>query len=242
MLKKIAKSIALIWLFSAAATQALPIVEADAFSAGDNKAVLETSTGLVWMDFGVNSHRTFSDVVSSLDTDYAGWRLPTIAEVDHLWTSLMSDLVQWNRWGPKFAMFTLNDGNPFGLPVTEYDDYLNNILTVFGFSVEGTGEITSYEGDVLVSRTIYDYRSAFAVFSDAGENGFVVLNLPINNSTVGRDSVFSYDGNIPFLQDISSQYGTLLVKKSTNVPEPASGLLVTLAIFILAVRQRRFRA
>lgn len=240
MLKKIAKSIVLISFFCTAATQALPIVQADAFSVGDNKAALETSTGLVWMDFGVNSHRTFSDVMSSLDTDYAGWRLPTIAEVDHLWTGLMGDLVQWNRWGPKFAMFTLVDNNPFGLPVTEYDDYLNNIFDVFGFSSEGTGEITSYEGDVLISRTIYDYRSAFAVFSDAGENGFVVLNLPIN-STVDRSSVFTYDGNISLLQDISLQYGTLLVKDSATVSEPTSLMLLILGLMGLVARNARLR-
>nr|AAP70383.1 Uvs114 [uncultured bacterium] len=240
MLKKIAKSIALISFFWVATTQALPIVQADAFSAGDNKAVLETNTGLVWMDFGVNSHRTFSDVMSSLDTDYAGWRLPTIAEVDHLWTSLMGDLKGWNRWSPVFGGFALIDNNEFGLPITEYDDYLNDIMEVFGFSEEGAAEYSSYEGEDLISTTTYDYRSAFAVFSDAGENGFVVLNLPIN-STVGRSSVFTYDGNISLLQDISLQYGTLLVKDSATVSEPTSLMLLIMGLMGLVARNARLR-
>ncbi len=239
MLKKLARTLGLATLLLSASTQALPIVQADAFSAGDNKAALETSTGLVWMDFGVNSHRTFSDVVSSLDTDYAGWRLPTIAEVDHLWTSLFGHLAGWHRWSPDFGMFTLRENNEFGVPVSVYDDYLNSILDVFGISEEGTAEVTWYEGGILVNRTIYDYRASAAVFSDSGQNGFFNLLVPIN-STLGPHAIIAY-GEGYWKSDISSAQGTLLVKDSVAVPEPASGLLAVLAIFILTVRRLSFR-
>jgi hypothetical protein len=235
MLKKIAKSIALLSLLSAATAQALPMVQADAFSAGDNKAALETSTGLVWMDFGVNSHRTFSDVMSSLDTDYAGWRLPTIAEVDHLWTGLFGGLDEWSRLQPTFASLSTIDKN-----ITMYDDYFNSLMEVFGSVVGLDGHYTHTRDGVLIYSATYTYKSSFAVFSDSGVNGFVNLFVPTDNNIVPRHAAFSYEMLIPFLQDISLQQGTLLVKKSTNVPEPASGLLAVLAIFMLAVRRFNF--
>ncbi|HEY8941238.1 MAG TPA: hypothetical protein VIM59_13645 [Cellvibrio sp.] len=239
MLKKLASTLVLTTLFFSATSQALPIVQADAFTAGDNKAALETATGLVWMDFGVNSHRTFSDVSSSLDTDYAGWRLPTIAEVDHLWTSLMGDLVGWNRWDPKFGMFTLVENDANGLPITEYDDYLTSIMDIFGISAEGAAEYSEYNEQGPIRTVTYTYQASFAVFSDSGVNGFVNLLVPSGNIAT-RHTTFSYDDGIPFLQDISLLQGTLLVKKSTDVPEPASGLLVILAFFMLYIR--RFNA
>lgn len=45
MLKKLARTLSLASLLLSASSQALPIVQADAFVAGDNKAALETSTG-----------------------------------------------------------------------------------------------------------------------------------------------------------------------------------------------------
>ncbi len=236
MLKKLARTLGLATLLLSASTQALPIVQADAFSAGDNKAALETSTGLVWMDFGVNSHRTFSDVVSSLDTDYAGWRLPTIAEVDHLWTNLFGGLDEWSRLQPTFASLSTFDKN-----ITMYDDYFNSLMGVFGNLVGLNGHYTYYRDDVLIYSADYTYKSSFAVFSDSGVNGFVNLFVPTDNNIIPRHAAFSYEMRIPFLQDISLQQSTLLVKKSTNVPEPASGLLAVLAIFMLAVRRFKFR-
>jgi hypothetical protein len=79
MLKTLAKYAALVTLLSTATAQALPIIEADAFTAGDNQAMQDTTSGLIWMDHGVNSSKSFNQVVSELDTTYKDWRLPTPA-------------------------------------------------------------------------------------------------------------------------------------------------------------------
>jgi hypothetical protein len=82
----------LISAISSASTQALPITNADAFAEGDNKAVLELRTGLVWLDIGVNHEQSFDTVVASLDSQLSEWRLATEMEVLGLWHDLFGDL------------------------------------------------------------------------------------------------------------------------------------------------------
>ncbi len=225
MLKKLARTLGLASLLLSATTQALPIVQADAFTEGDNKAALETSTGLVWMDFGVNSHRTFSDVVSSLDTDYAGWRLPTIAEVDHLWRSLFEELPEWKSFHPDSGF----------LNTTLHDDYFNTIADVFGVSWN-EGSVTHV--DAYGNLDSWLTKTLFSTFSDGdGLNGLIQILIPYDDI---HPNEVVYGMSRSF--DNSSYYGALLVKDTgVSVPEPSSGLLAVLAIFILTVRRLSFR-
>lgn len=226
MLKKIATSIALICLFSAAATQALPIVEADAFSAGDNKAVLETSTGLVWMDFGVNQHQTYSEIGASLHTTYKGWRFATIAEIDHLWTSLFEDLPEWNRISQDFG----------ALGTTEHDDYFNSITDVFGVSTyAGVSQITDTFGNVLDS---WLNKLIFAPFGDGGSvTGLIRLGIPYDDIHRNEAIYFTMTG-----YDISYGAGAMLVKDTgVSVPEPTSLMLLILSTLALVARRASLR-
>lgn len=222
MLQKVAKCVAVVSLFLATTTHALPIVQADAFSAGDNKAALETSTGLVWMDFGVNSHLSYDNVRYLLPTEFAGWRLPTATEVDHLWTSLFGSLSEWNRYSQGFGT----------LASLSQDTYFNSIFDIFGQSPDATFSTYDADGNLLDT---WSARSLFGVFmGDPGVSGLVSMSSPY-------DEV--HDSSAMYLEmpdtDISGWFGTLLVKDTATVSEPGSIGLVLLAFFTLVARSRR---
>jgi hypothetical protein len=106
------------------AANALPIVDYDAFSNDDKKAVLEVDTGLIWMDFGINHKFTFSEVKDKLDTEYAEWRLPTEEEVTNLWNNLFGEIDGWST-SPKYPSHHYLDVMP------EHIDYINKISAIF---------------------------------------------------------------------------------------------------------------
>lgn len=223
MLKNLARILGITSILLSATTQALPIVQADAFEAGDNKAALETDTGLVWMDFGVNSHLSYDHVRYLLPTEFAGWRLPTAAEVDHLWTSLFGDLPEWHRFGPDFGSMTS----------LAQDDYLNSVFAVFGNSSDAYFETRDSDGNVIDS---WVSKSIFAVFmKEPGVSGFVSAASPYDDTHYSSAMYLEMAGT-----DVSGWFGTLLVKDTTStVPEPGSIALMLLAFAALVIRNRR---
>jgi len=221
MLKKLASSLTLATLLFSATTQALPIVQADAFTAGDNQAALETSTGLVWMDFGVNSHLSYDNVRYLLPTQFAGWRLPTAAEVDHLWSALFGSLPEWNRYSQGFGFMSSKT----------QDDYFDAVFAVFGNNMDVSYETRDQDGNPVDSWTS---KSMIAVFmEESGVAGFVSADSPYDDI---------HDSTAMYLEmagtDVSGWFGTLLVKDTTSVPEPGSVFLVLFAFAALVVRKR----
>lgn len=223
MLKKLARTLGLTSLLLSATSQALPIVEADAFAVGDNKAALETSTGLVWMDFGVNANLSYTEVVNALSSDYAGWRLPSAKEVDHLWTGLFGSLPGWNRFNEGFGTLNSSSSNA---------EYFNSIFNVFGQNLDAIYFTVDPDGNTLESWTT---KNLFGVFMDnSGKSGYVSMSLPYDPIYPETALYLEFD------TDVSGWYSTLLVKDSTSsVPEPSSVLLMLLAMAAMALRNRR---
>lgn len=222
MLKKLARTLGLASLLLSATSQALPIVQADAFAAGDNKAALETSTGLVWMDFGVTAHLSYNNLKSLLTTEFAGWRLPTAVEVDHLWTSLFAALPEWNRSSPNIGTMSS----------FSHTDYFNSILNVFGHNADTTFFTLDADGNILESWAV---KNLFAVFmDDSGASGYVSMSVPYD-STYSNTSLY-----LEFDTDVSGWYSAMLVKDTAaTVPEPGSIFLALLAFGGLILRKRQ---
>ncbi len=212
MLKILLKSATTLLLFTSISAKALPIVEADAFTAGDNKAVLETATGLTWLDYGVNSDKSYNTVVSELNTVYAGWRLPTQAEVVNLWTSLfgtephpVSSILQ------SFSCRELNC----------YSEY-SSLLSIFGKNDVGPFASVSF---VFSNSQNTVYHTTYTHFYDVTYLGFASL-------------IMEWDG---FDKDRAFGRSTMLVKDATKteVPEPSTLFLFALGLMGLGVA--RFR-
>lgn len=220
MQKIIKHLMAIAALMAAASSQALPIVQADAFTAGDNKAALETETGLVWMDFGVNQHYSYAQVASKLSTDYLGWRLPTESEVIKLWTGLFAAMPGWSTYS----------GIGF-IESPSLDSEFESIFAILGSGLDATYINTNTQTNESETWTA---RSGFGVFKfDSGNYGIVSMASPYD--TVHNNEALYLDLHGV---DASDWYGTMLVK-NTDVPEPSSLMLLGLGVFgLLFVRRR----
>ncbi len=228
MLKKLARTLGLTSLLLSATTQALPIVQADAFITGDNKAALETSTGLVWMDFGVTNGKSLLEVEGELSTTFAGWRLATESEVKHLASDLFAGLSGWNpdAYGSGWGGTSNYDGN-----------FLADIFAVWGYS--GTDNYWYFDDKgaiqdrpVVWSQARFrrdDGMVAELYFGEGADTG-----AGVKNGTVAL-----WGEHISWPEDASYfALGTLLVK-SSSVPEPSPLILLGLSLLGLGVARRR---
>jgi hypothetical protein len=228
MLKNLTRSLAFAVSLFACTSQALPIVEADAFVSGDKKAVLETSTGLVWMDFGITNNKSYQQVISELDSTYQGWRLPTATEISNLWISLFSNQPGWFAF-ESFGMVR-NAGDGLG-------NHLQSIMDIWGYNSLGVASV--YQEDELILQ--YPIIGGFSTFQfDNGRYGQAMIYRALDGANDHSAIFFDlYDQSMADLDGFGPFANTLLVKSSNiEVPEPSTLLLLIMGLFGLIQRRR----
>lgn len=206
------------------AVNALPIQQADAFTAGDNKAALETSTGLVWLDFGITNNQTITSTLNQLDSTYAGWRLPTQSEVINLWNGLFAGLPGWFSFGT-FGYIQ----NP------DLEAEFSAIYDIF--NVNGLGEHSETINDETTIWPILGSQGLFVL--DNGEIGGAMMYGPTTVVPLGYTAMF-YDSSGLNASEWKHEFtSTLLVKAGSinQVPEPTSLLLLLSGLLVLSLRK-----
>jgi hypothetical protein len=214
MFKNLFRSFCALGLTIAAQAHALPIVDADAFTAGDNKAIYDASSGLIWMDLDVAAGKTYDQVISELNGQYSGWRVPTELEVIQLWSSLFSSL-GWipDSYGP-------NTGSG-----RDISDLSVQVMDIFGtiFFFQSTGNYYSAYSKGVFEGDDGKYRSAYINYDNYG--------------SASNPSIVSTAAIIPVESlELESIYSVLLVKHT--VPEPSPAVLLLLGITGLLISKR----
>lgn len=175
-------------LFSMAADAAFE--KTDWNAAGDKLVTVDTSTGLEWLNLAATDNMSVGIVNAFLPTTFAGWRLPTNAEVVTMMNNMFDVSQSWslelgtitarspshmNTGANRFATMMSNGGvamaNHLGL---YYDE--NNVLRITGVYLNDYGAYAFIFG--LENTNIYDYNSTLAVYNNIG--GVMLVRDSVN--------------------------------------------------------------
>ena len=74
------------------------LINADWLNAGDNRAVLDTTTGLEWLDMKATNSYSYNEVIERLDSTFLGWRLATEFEVNQLMNINIPESIGLSGW------------------------------------------------------------------------------------------------------------------------------------------------
>lgn len=90
MLKQILLTVCLVAGVCSNVAQAA-FIHTDWKSAGDKQATLDSDTGIEWLKLNNTNYKSMNEVKLLLSTTYAGWRLPTAAEVTQMFSRLLGE-------------------------------------------------------------------------------------------------------------------------------------------------------
>ncbi|MBT0587953.1 hypothetical protein [Alteromonas oceanisediminis] len=189
---------------------------------------LDTETGLVWMDYGVNNGMSFNEVMLELNVGglYEEWRLPTTDEVYRLWESVIAlDIYTPTSVYSSF----LNPSNPEILDRNPSSPYFNTI----GQMTADTPTLTISSDYSAVMWFQGTYELAATSVSISFEKFYLHIYDGLSPSDPNYQSVLADP-------DVALDYiGTYLVYKQ-DVNEPTTIAILLIALVML-MRKRLFR-
>jgi len=197
-----------------------------------NDSFIDETTGLEWMDFGINNLQTYDYVNSQLDIggEYEGWRLATEDDVFIMMANAFLGLGA-----------TGEAPNNYGTGQLRVTDGKNKIGSVMSPIFEAMGH--NY---VLYSGHKYEQLAAYGLFESTKGLG-LIEHYEFTGS--GRDT--AYDDQAQFRTTVnfswhtdneSPLYSTMLIRTDsvTNVPEPSSLAILSAGLFgLFRLRKRR---
>jgi hypothetical protein len=178
---------------------------------------IDETTGLEWMDFGVNDTQTYQQVVGALPTTYVGWEVASLDQVLELWKNAFGglDTTTLDIEGPYYARYVSTEftGNS-----------MLNVFTKMGYSRD-------------------DMTGSLGMFEDStGGMSYVAFNRIEDNdaaSTWQFASVVGLNEDYNHIRtDTREIWSTMLVKKA-NVPEPSTLTILALGLMSLASLRKR---
>lgn len=207
-------------------------VKTDWKTSGDASAVLDTSTGIEWLNLLHTDKKSINTIVSQLDTLYVGWRLPTNAEVEVFLTNV------WGGINMQVDQIEARSG-PYQTGAIQWanlmSDGVKNLALNGGFYYDEDGIVRiagSYNNDNGAYTWTYGAEfspvfSADAVQANWRRNGvFLVSDGGVTISSINNPNLNVNNPNAPVNQ--------ASVDVSTPIAFGALGLL-----FCLGLRRKK---
>lgn len=201
----------------------------DLFEVGDGLSTLHKETGLEWMDLSLTAGMSIANVQNQLDTNYAGWRLPTVAEVEYLFSSQF----------PNHSENIANNGGAWSQSDSDTYNKVSVFSEFFGY-IKTSSTITTLLGlslnDEQGTRGGYDVlNSGYYKYNDGSERSVVFglqsnftseSNANINFSSTSFGVYLVNDGGI----SINSKENPSINQGALNVPLAYSFLGVAFSL------------
>lgn len=203
-------------------------VSAGTITDTNNDSFIDDSTGLEWMDFGINTGQTYNYVASQLGQgeEYEGWSLATSDQVYTMWANaflgLGSDTERVNtpnRW------MSASDGE-------------NVKGSVFDNVFDAMGKDFSH-----ASGTEQELQAAHAWFEGSDGLSYFYLRRMVGETVDFSTHDFAYLNDSENWSDYAdvavSKYSTLLVRNAVNISEPATTIIFSLSLIGLFLSRKK---
>ena len=197
------------------------IVNAGLITDTSNNSFIDTTSGLEWMDFGVNDHYSFNQVKSLLATEYVGWMLATETQVEQLIHNAFS--------GVGSTSHVFQNQNSYSVYRT-YTENFDNIWNPMGFNTSS---------GVAINR--------FGWFESDTPSGGLANIAMVDRHVLGDLDEVNVTGKFRASETnrtmIHREYSTMLVRGNgspiPSVPEPST--IAIFALGILGLASRKFK-
>lgn len=104
------------------------LIETDWQNLGDNLSVLDTNSGMEWLDLSQTLAMTVGNVIGQMDSPFSGWRLPSYDEVHALLDDYESNS------GRSAIMDNMFDVRPYSVHRIAYGLHINSSETAYTLS------------------------------------------------------------------------------------------------------------
>jgi len=196
----------------------------------DRDSYIDTTTGMEWMDFGINNGQSYDYVISQLDVGgtYEGWVLPSAMQVYGMWSSAFLGLGSSSEypdlWG--VGQFLVSDHD-------ELNSKIPDVASVMGFNIHSISPFM----DTYISTGMF-----------AGTQGMAYVAVKHGIEGDGDDATFVSDASLydrghneGEMNLEREEWSTMLVRPppSNEVPEPAT--MAIFALGMIGLASRRFK-
>ena len=167
---------------------------------GDNKATLHEETGIEWLDLTQTDGESLAYVLDNLDGKYAGWRLPTKAEVETMFSAFFSDVdLSASRINSIYSGSFVSLFGKTATNVIAKENYTNGIY----FDNNGDAYGASAYARTIINASYQNVISAEKLSGNDSYGYFLVSDGGVTISSIENPSLNAKNANSP-----------------SNVPEP----------------------
>jgi len=190
----------------------------------NNDSFIDATTGIEWMDFGINNSHSYNYVASQLATggEYDGWKIANKEQVFEMWSSAFLGLGAYESIENNASKFS--DGR------TVIGSVLRQTFEIMGHNAI-LNESTDNES--IIGHALYNGTDGLSFINTAAFTG-AVIDLTNGDVAFANDNI-----NVTHLADFQSDEWSTMLIRSVDVPEPSTLAIFALGLIGLGLRRRK---